>query len=193
MSLSVNRISNINFKSKKTSSQKNNNVSAKTDKTKNPISKGGERAQLVLGTFMAGIGFGGRMLAELLDGDFAIEHLFGAGKKVADKNFKKASPNKRFIAGLGASIGLVGLFIAGMAVLYTAFKAPKIAYDAKVNTFTKSKDMDVYIKGNEIEKDLYTQMNDKAKNATDEEKTKLKEQYLTMQMAKNRVPDFVNL
>ena len=53
--------------------------------------------------------------------------------------------------------------------------------------------MDVYIKGNAIEKDLYTQMNNKAKEATEEEKVKLKEQYLMMQMAKNRVPDFIQL
>ena len=160
-------------------------------KKQNPITRSGERSQLILGTFMAGLGFGGRMLLELLDGDFALEHLFKAGDKVANKNFKNASLNKRFVAGLGASVGLVGLFIAGMAVLYTMYKAPKIAYDSKINAFTKGKDMDVYIKGNEIEKDLYTQMNDKAKVATDEEKAKLKEQYLTMQMAKNRVPDFV--
>ncbi len=190
MSLSVNKISGVNFTGTGSGTPKNKSKQAVST---NPISKGGERAQLVLGTFLAGIGFGGRMLAELLDGDFAVEHLFNAGKKVANKNFKKASANKRFIAGLGASIGLVGLFVAGMAVLYTMFKAPKIAYDTKINTFTKSKDMDVYIKGNEIEKDLYTQMNDKAKTATDDEKAKLKEQYLTMQVAKNRVPDFVQL
>ena len=51
--------------------------------------------------------------------------------------------------------------------------------------------MDVYIKGNEVEKELYTQMNEKAKNATAEEKAKLQTQYMQMQMAKNRVPDFV--
>ena len=71
------------------------------------------------------------------------------------------------------------------------YKAPKIAYDTKINTFSKTKDMDVYIKGNEIEKDLYSQMNEQAKSATDAEKEKLKEQYLVMQTAKNRVPDFI--
>jgi hypothetical protein len=34
-------------------------------------------------------------------------------------------------------------------------------------------------------------MNDKAKNATSEEKAKLQEQYLQMQMAKNQIPQFV--
>ena len=51
--------------------------------------------------------------------------------------------------------------------------------------------MDVYIKGNEAEREILTQMNEKAQNADDKEKAKLKEQYLQMQMAKNRVPDFV--
>lgn len=36
-------------------------------------------------------------------------------------------------------------------------------------------------------------MNEKAKQADKEEKAKLKEQYMQMQMAKNRVPDFINL
>ena len=51
--------------------------------------------------------------------------------------------------------------------------------------------MDVYIKGNEAEKELYTQMNNKAKTATDEEKEKLRMQYAQMQMAKNTIPDFI--
>ena len=193
MSLRINNSiykSNVIFANSKPAEQPAAKPGA-SNTSKNPISKSGERSQLILGTFLAGLGFGGKMLMELLDGDFAIEHLFNAGEKVADKNFKNASLNKRFVAGLGASIGLVGLFIAGMALLYTVYKAPKIAYDSKINTFTKSKDMDVYIKGNEIEKDLYTQMNDKAKVATDEEKAKLKEQYLVMQKAKNKIPDFV--
>lgn len=193
MSLRINNSiykSNVIFTNSKPAEQPAAKPGA-SNTSKNPISKSGERSQLILGTFLAGLGFGGKMLMELLDGDFAIEHLFNAGEKVADKNFKNASLNKRFVAGLGASIGLVGLFIAGMALLYTVYKAPKIAYDSKINTFTKSKDMDVYIKGNEIEKDLYTQMNDKAKVATDEEKAKLKEQYLVMQKAKNKIPDFV--
>ena len=193
MSLRINNSiykSNVNFTNSKPAEQPAAKPGA-SNTSKNPISKSGERSQLILGTFLAGLGFGGKMLMELLDGDFAIEHLFNTGEKVADKNFKNASLNKRFVAGLGASIGLVGLFIAGMALLYTVYKAPKIAYDSKINTFTKSKDMDVYIKGNEIEKDLYTQMNDKAKVATDAEKAKLKEQYLVMQKVKNKIPDFV--
>ncbi|CDE43516.1 unknown [Clostridium sp. CAG:768] len=51
--------------------------------------------------------------------------------------------------------------------------------------------MDVYIKGNKIEKELYTQMNEKAKNANKEEKAKLKEQYMQIKAAKNQVPDFI--
>ena len=53
--------------------------------------------------------------------------------------------------------------------------------------------MDVYTKTNEVEKELYTQMNEKAKNADDEEKAKLKEQYLKIQAAKNQVPEFVDM
>ena len=51
----------------------------------------------------------------------------------------------------------------------------------------------VYDYTNDTEKELYTQMNEKAKNANDEEKAKLKTQYMQMQMAKNKVPDFIKL
>ena len=66
-----------------------------------------------------------------------------------------------------------------------------INYEGNVNAFKKGKDMDVYIKGNKVEKELYTQMNEKAKTANKEEKAKLKDQYMMMQKAKNRVPDFI--
>ena len=93
--------------------------------------------------------------------------------------------------GIGAFGGLLAMFVGGFALLYTLFKAPNIHYNGKVNAYQKGKDMDVYIKGNDTEKEIYTQMNEKAKSATAEEKAKLQEQYMQMQMAKNRVPDFV--
>ena len=93
---------------------------------------------------------------------------------------------------IGAWAGLVAAFIGGFALLYTLFKAPNINYEGNVNAFKKGKDMDVYIKGNKVEKELYTQMNEKAKTANKEEKAKLKDQYMMMQKAKNRVPDFIN-
>jgi len=158
----------------------------------NPISKGGEKALLVKGTFVAGLGLGARLLFELLDGDFLFETLGNKAEKINKKN-KGLSPNKRFLTGLGIWAGLIMMFIGGFAGLYTLFKAPKINYDSKVNSFKKGKDMDVYIKGNSVEKELYTQMNDKAKNADSEEKAKLQQQYMQMQMAKNKVPDFVKL
>ena len=34
-------------------------------------------------------------------------------------------------------------------------------------------------------------MNDKAKDADNDEKAKLQEQYMKMQMAKNQLPDFI--
>ena len=53
--------------------------------------------------------------------------------------------------------------------------------------------MDVYIKSNEAERDLYTQLDEKAKQSNSEEKVQLKEQYLKLKNAKNEVPEFVNL
>lgn len=160
---------------------------------KNPVSKSGERFKLANATFVTGLGFGLTMLAEAFDGGFSFEHVEKKGRKLAEKNYKNASRNKRELMALVSSLGLLAMFVGGCAFLYTLFKAPKIMYDGKVNAFTKGKDMDVYIKGNSIEKEILTQMNDKAKNADELEKQKLKEQYLQLSMAKNQVPAFINL
>lgn len=157
----------------------------------NPVSKSGEKSKLALATFIAGLGIGGRLLLELIDGDFIVEDLGKAAGNIVEKQHKNASKNKKFFLKLGAFGGLLAMFVGGFAVLYTLFKAPNINYNGNVNAFKKGKDMDVYIKGNDTEKEIYTQMNEKAKTATAEEKAKLQEQYMKMQMAKNRVPDFV--
>lgn len=164
----------------------------KKDDTKNPISQKGEKALLVKGTFVAGLGLGARLLFELMDGDFIFETLGNKAEKINKKN-KGLSPNKKFLTGLGIWAGLIMMFIGGFAGLYTLFKAPKINYQGNINAFKKGKDMDVYIKGNAVEKELYTQMNEKAKTADSDEKAKLQTQYIQMQMAKNKVPDFIKL
>ena len=164
----------------------------KKDDTKNPISQKGEKALLVKGTFVAGLGLGARLLFELMDGDFIFETLGNKAEKINKKN-KGLSPNKKFLTGLGIWAGLIMMFIGGFAGLYTLFKAPKINYQGNINSFKKGKDMDVYIKGNAVEKEIYTQMNEKAKNADDEEKAKVQAQYMQMKAAKNKVPDFIKL
>lgn len=168
---------------KKTSSKKDNN----------PISKAGEKAVLAKAAFVGGLGIGARLLFELMDDDFVINTLGDKAEKIVDKQHKNATNNKKLLLTLGALAGLAMAFIGGFAILYTLFKAPNINYQGNVNAFKKKKDMDVYIKGNSTEKEIYTQMNEKAKNATPEEKAKLKEQYMQMKKAKNKVPDFVNL
>lgn len=168
---------------KKTSSKKDNN----------PISKTGEKAVLAKAAFVGGLGIGARLLFELMDDDFVINTLGDKAEKIVDKQHKNATNNKKLLLTLGAWAGLAMAFIGGFAILYTLFKAPNINYQGNVNAFKKKKDMDVYIKGNSAEKEIYTQMNEKAKNATPEEKAKLKEQYMQMKKAKNKVPDFVNL
>ena len=156
-----------------------------TQKDQNPISKNGEKAKLVKATFIAGF--------ELMDGDFVVDRLGEKADKIVEKQHKNVNKDKKFFLKVGASLGLLTAFVAGFAALYTLFKAPKINYQGNVNAFQKEKDMDVYIKGNTAEKELYTQMNEKAKNADEQEKNKLREQYIKMQVAKNKLPDFVNL
>lgn len=164
-----------------------------TQKDQNPISKNGEKAKLVKTTFIAGLGLGAKLLFELMDGDFVVDRLGEKADKIVEKQHKNVNKDKKFFLKVGASLGLLTAFVAGFAALYTLFKAPKINYQGNVNAFQKEKDMDVYIKGNTAEKELYTQMNEKAKNADEQEKNKLREQYIKMQVAKNKLPDFVNL
>ena len=160
----------------------------------NPISKTGEKAKLVKATFIAGLGFGTKLLFELVDDfDFVGEKLGQKASDIVNRQNKNASKNKKMLLKLGAWAGFIATFVAGAAFLYTLFKAPKINYQGNINAFQKSKDMDVYIKGNAAEKEIYTQMNEKAKNASEEEKEKLREQYMQMQVAKNKVPDFVKI
>lgn len=157
----------------------------------NPISKNGEKAKLTKAAFVAGLGLGAKLLFEVLDGDFVVDTLGEKAEKIVDKQHKNATRNKKVLLALGAWAGLVMAFIGGFAMLYTIFKAPNINYNGNVNAFKKGKDMDVYIKGNKIEKELYTQMNEKAQNANKEEKAKLKEQYIQMKASKNQIPEFV--
>lgn len=170
----------------------------------NPISKNGERALALKTAAVAGLGVGARALWYLFEDGFVFEDLWNVGKKVVDKNVKNGvngSADKYLKKGLkeggnkqlkyiAAFLAVTGGFIAAVAALYTIYKVPNIEYNAKVNSFVKGKDMDVYIKGNEVETELYDQMNDAAKNATEEDKVKLREQYLKLRAAKNQLPEW---
>lgn len=157
----------------------------------NPISKSGEKAKLLKATFFGGLVLGAKLLFELCDDGFVFDDLSKGAEKFVDKHHKEASKNRKAFLYLGVFAGFLIMAVSGFAMLYTLFKAPKINYEGNVNAFKKGKDMDVYIKGNNVEKELYTQMNEKAKTGNPEEKEKLKTQYMQMQTAKNRVPDFV--
>ena len=181
---------NYSFRANNPTNVSNKNASVSYDK--NPISKAGEKATLVKATFIAGLGLGVRLLFELFDGDFVIDTLEDTAKKITRKQHKNASQDMKLLKGIGIAAGLVMMFIGGVAALYTLFKAPSINYNGNVNAFKHKKDMDVYIKGNTAEKEIYTQMNEKAKTATEQEKEQLRQQYLQMQMAKNKLPEFLN-
>lgn len=155
----------------------------------NPISKLGERENLLKATVVAGLGVGGRALLYLWEDGFEFQNIWKLGIKLVDKN-KKGAKNKQWLY-LGAFGALTAGFIAAIAAVYTLFKTPDIMYNGKVNAFKKGKDMDVYIKGNKVERELYDQMNEKAQDADSEEKKKLAQQYLKLRAAKNQVPDFI--
>lgn len=163
----------------------------KSDKDKNPISKNGERATLLGATVVAGLGVGGRALWYLFEDTNIIIDAFDKSSEIVEKNKKGLTGTKKVLTHIGAWSALLVGFVAAVAAIYTIAKTPEIMYKGKVNAFTKGKDMDVYTKSNNVEKDLYDQMNDKAKNATAEEKEVLKQQYLKLKAAKNQTPDFV--
>lgn len=180
----------ITFKNTEISSNESINTEIKD---KNPISKAGEREKLLKATAIAGLGLGARALWWLYEDGFEFENLFRLGTKLVDKNKSELKGSKRAIAQFGAFCALTIGFIGLMAAVYTAVKTPEVLYNGKVNAFKKSKDMDIYIKGNKVEKHLYDQMNEKAKDATTEEKKKLSEQYLKLKAAKNQTPDFIEV
>lgn len=199
--ISVNN--NLYFRNKQQVMQKQQEKQAEDA---NPISRKGEVMKLVTATFLGGLVFAGKLILELAEnGDFVVETFAKKAKKVAEKKgklvdekaimqeAKKQANDSRTLKAVGAFVGILAAFFAGVAILYTAFHAPKIAYESKVNTFKKSKEMDVYIKSNEAERELYTQLDEKAKGSNSEEKESLKEQYLKLKNAKNEVPDFVKL
>lgn len=176
---------NINYSFTSSSNYKNKNSD------KNPISKTGEKTNLAVATFVGGLSLGARLLFELFDDGFVIEDLGKAAETYVNKNHKglKGAKKEWFI--VGTALSFIGAAIGGIALLYTLYKAPKINYEGNINAFKKGKDMDVYIKGNEVEKEILTQMNEKAESADEQEKQKLKEQYMKMQMAKNQLPGFI--
>lgn len=163
------------------------NKQKETNNEKNPISKAGERATLLKATAGAGLVFAGKILFEIVDGDFLFDIPLKKSDKIASKN------NLSTLRQLGIFGALIGGFVVAIAALYTLTKTPEIMYKGKVNAFKKGKDMDVYIKGNKVERHLYDQMNEKAKDATPEEKKKLSEQYLKLKAAKNQTPDFIKV
>jgi len=175
-------VSPINFRA-----NKNSQLSKSSES--NPISRKGETANLVKATFAAGFGLGAKLLFELLDDEFLFEHAGNIAGEIVDRNKSNASALKKVLCKAGGTLGLLVAAVSAFAILYTVFKSPKIAYEAKINTFKKGNEMDVFIKQNKAQKGIYEQLNKEAQEGNNKEK--LKEQYLNMQMAKTKRPDFI--
>lgn len=193
---------------------KNKTVNKSSDE--NPISRKGETMNLILTTFVGGIAVAGKLLVSIFeDGQWLpdmlgdISDVISTKKKSKDekkaqekfdeifkkyKSKKEEINNKNVLKAIGIFVSLIAVGFCGFALLYTIFNAPKIAYNSKINTYKKRQEMDVYIKGNQAEKELYTQLDEQAKKVhTKEEKDVLKSEYLQLKNAKNLPPEFVKI
>lgn len=196
MSLAVSKLQNCQAYSMPVSFKAQADSKAKLEPKKadeNPISRKGEALNLIKATFFGGLLLGARLLLELFDSEFLFEHAEHSATKLVDKNKQGLNATKRNLCRAGATIAIIAAGVSGFALLYTMFNAPKIAYKSKVQSFEKKKEMDVYIKANAVERDLYEQLSNKADSADEIERAKLKGQYAQMKMAKNQVPDFIDL
>ncbi len=198
--LSINPVIQNNFIGIKPAFKKQSEKSKPENADENPISRKGETMNLIKATFIGGLAIGARLFFELIDdGDFVFEKLGDFSARTADKRTKELEKAKKDIRGrramygIGAFVALLAAGLCGFALLYTAYNAPKIAYESKVNAFKKGKEMDVYVKANSAERELYEQLDKKAQGSTKEEREALKEQYLKLSNAKNQVPDYVKL
>lgn len=161
----------------------------------NPIKKSLEQLDVFKATLIAGLGFGARALYYLFDDTSILECTFDAGQKLAEKNYKNVKGNgKKLALGIASSAAILVGVVGILAGLYAIYNAPKSLYQGKINAHKKSEEMDVYLKGNRLEKDLYTQVGQSAKEAqTVEDKKHVQEQYMKLRAAKNQVPAFVNI
>lgn len=191
----INRNFNISFTSKEALSAKKQAPDKRLTYDKNPINPKGERSNALLATAAAGLLFGVRVLFGILDDGDGAQFVGEMAEKVSDRIQKRkgVNPKQTLLNKIGGPIAVLAAFVGVMAFIYTLYNMPKTLYNAKVNTFKKSKEMDVYIKGNAVEKELYNQMNEKAQNANEDDKAELNKQYAKLKAAKNVVPDFVKL
>ncbi|MCQ2957753.1 MAG: hypothetical protein MJ180_02500 [Candidatus Gastranaerophilales bacterium] len=170
-----------------------NNAQITKNNDKNPVSKVGEASLITKATFIGGLAVGARLLWAVFDNSFLIEEAAEKAGKIVNKNHNQLKGWKKNLLHVGAFTGIVAAAVCGFALLYTLFNAPKIAYKAKLNSYKKGKDMDAYISANKAEKELYTQLDKKAKSSNSEEKKNLREQYMQLKVAKNDVPTWIKL
>ena len=161
---------------------------ADQSRNENPISRTGEVFDMIKTTFVGGLGLSIALLLNWCELDSEPEKTASA----IYENVTKKIKDKNILIKIGASVSAVAAGVCGMALLYTIFKAPKIAYESKVKTYKKEKEMDVYIKANNSEAMLYEQLADKAKHSTTkQEQAELKNQFAQLSIAKNQLPDFI--
>lgn len=79
---------------------------------------------------------------------------------------------------LGSFIAFTGLVGAGVGLGVFLFNFPKDMYEANVHFFTKSKEMDVYVRNNFAEQTIYEKLDTKVDKSNKEESDELYGQFI---------------
>ena len=83
-----------------------------------------------------------------------------------------------------------GMVVGGITFLVNL---PKNLYEANVNYFTNKKEMDVYVRNNKAQENIYKQLDDKSQNIkTEEDRQDLAKNFMKMKMAHTQGPRLVN-
>lgn len=189
-----NRINNLNaFRGRQNlkETEKPAEIKVKHDK-ENPISKPLEQLDVFKATLIAGLSFGARAVYYIFEDTSLLDYTYDAGRNLARKNYKGATDGKLFALGIASWAAILIGIIGALAALYAAYNAPKSMYQGKINAHKKAEEMDIYLEGNRIEQELYSEVGKKAKEAkTTEEMEAVKKQAMVLRASKNEVPSFV--
>ncbi|MGD9581529.1 MAG: hypothetical protein AB7V50_09160 [Vampirovibrionia bacterium] len=83
----------------------------------------------------------------------------------------------------GCDFAIMTLIGVGVGLAVLLYNLPKNLYEANVNFFTRSKEMDVFVRNNSAEKTIYEKLDSKLDNSDTEETKDIYEQFMKVKTA----------